>query len=114
MDNAAAEKLTNKQQVWLKHIQTAEVQGKSLSQYARDNDLKLGALYNWKWVLKNEGKLAAPTKKPFIKVARSIKSKPIHLSLAPSLQVRFPNQTQVEIQIATTELPQLLAMIKSL
>lgn len=56
MENTATAKLTDKQLIWLRHVETSETQGKSLSQYARDNDLKLGALYNWKWILKIEGK----------------------------------------------------------
>jgi hypothetical protein len=114
MENTAAVQLTGKQQIWLKHIQTAKAQGKSLSQYARDNDLKLGALYNWKWVLKNEGKLGALTEKPFIKVNKPTETNSNHFSLMPNLQIRFPNQAQVDIQITPAELPQLLAMVKSL
>lgn len=114
MENSTATKLTDKQQIWLEHIQSAEAQGKTLSQYAHKNDLKLSALYNWKWVLKREGKLGAPAKKPFIKVTSSIKANPTPLGLAPSLQIRFPNHTHVDIHIRFTELPQILAMIKSL
>jgi hypothetical protein len=46
MENTASVKLTDKQQTWLKRTKTAETQGKSLSQCARDNDLKLSAFYN--------------------------------------------------------------------
>ena len=114
MKNLAAEKLTTKQQYWLDHLKKAKGGNIPLSEYAKANDLKLNALYNWHWILKSKGAIDRSETKPFVRVvqstARSIGQNP----LVSNVQIRFANQTQVELQLTSVEIPQLLSWVKSL
>ena len=53
--------ITERQQFWLDHLKAADDQGMTLVAYAKDNDLKVKDLYQWKTSLTRRGFWAAST-----------------------------------------------------
>ena len=109
--------LTEKQRYWMNHITTAQSQNLSLSQYASEHSLPLKALYNWHWLLKSKGLLGAEmSPKPFVPVMRE--HQPNHIKPrnvdCTNLRLSFTNDTQIDIQIDTTDLGAVLAIVKAL
>ena len=109
--------LTEKQRYWMNHITTAQSQKLSLSRYASQHNLPLKALYNWHWLLKSKGLVGAEmSAKPFVPVVREHQPNPnkAHNAGYVNVTLSFANNTQVDIQVNTTDLGGVLAMVKAL
>jgi len=72
-------KTTKKQQVWLDHIKKCEASKLSMSDYARQNKIKLQQLYQARCYLRQRGMFDAKPvkKKPALKFARVHIQKPL-------------------------------------
>ena len=87
-------KLTSKQQCWLEHIQEAERQGQSLSDYAQQHSLNLKLLYNMKHALRQKGLLAKPAAKQSLLPVQLISQSSRTLS---SCRISLPNGVVIEL-----------------
>ena len=115
MENPTKEPvLTKRQQYWLQHLETAKAQNIPLTQYAKENDLGLPALYNARSSLKSKGVIEGSSVSPFIRVqpAKSIDSG--DNTFSSGVTICFPNGTQILIEFNEKTLPSLLSTVKSL
>ncbi len=102
--------LTQKQQYWLEHIQQAHATGQSLSDYAAQHDLRLKALYQYRWLLRKKGVLDEADQAPaFVKV-----SPPVVPIPQTTVTVHFPNGIRVELAGHAPALSALLTQVQSL
>ena len=88
--------LTSRQQFWVEHLQVCARRQQSLSAYAVEHGLNLGALYEAKSRLKRLGALSPPAESPprFVRVDTHIASAP---GRTPSLcRVLLPNGVAVD------------------
>ena len=105
-------KLSAKQQQMLKHIQRANDQGQSLSEYAKQHDLNKKALYNYHWMLRKKGLLEASTEPPaFVKVTPAPRPKS---AAGVTWRIYFPNGIHVQIDGDEKALSGLLQRVYSL
>ena len=103
--------LSEKQQLWLKHVKASMASSLTVSAYAKENNLDVKALYNWRSDFIRKGLVEGKSKKPFAKV----KTKPsTPKSKPPAKQVItavFPNG--VELRFETLS-PEALILLKVL
>ncbi len=57
MDKANGMTLTDRQRYWLEHIQSCEISGKTIAEYAAEHGLAAGAIYAGKKALVKKGVL---------------------------------------------------------
>lgn len=82
--------LSARQQCQLDHIKSAMESNLPLTQYAKQNNLDVKALYNWKCVFVRKGLIAGKKKKAFTKVSpEALKSELV--SQQPSTTAVLPN-----------------------
>ena len=91
--------LSAKQQFWKDHIKQALSEKVSLTDYAKQHNLDLKALYNYKSILLKKGALPE-TASAFAKA--KIVSKPEALMPMP-VHVRFPNGVVLELPNANAD-----------
>ena len=85
--------ITERQQHWLDHLNSAAASGSSLVDYARAHELKAKDLYAWKTRLVNLGHLSAPRKhkeRSFVPV--------VSVGNAASATLVMPNGFRLELQ----------------
>ena len=87
-------KLTERQQFWLDHIQTARAANMALTRYAREHDLKDKDLYQWSAKLVRRGVLA-----PSVRNKQLV---PVQLQPMTGCSVSFPSGARLEFSEAIT------------
>lgn len=97
--------LTAKQQYWLDHINSAQDQNLSLSDYAREHNISLTSLYKWRWYLSNKSYLNKPNTSAFVKI---VPSRMVESKSAPVIAV-LPNGVKLEFPTLTVDM---LAMLQ--
>ena len=103
--------LSEKQQLWLTHVNASMASRLTVSAYAKENNLDVKALYNWRSDFIRKGLVDGKPKKPFAKV----KTKPpAPKSTSPAKHVItavLPNG--VELRFDTLS-PEALTLLKAL
>ncbi len=106
-------KITLKQQYWLDHILAAKKSELSFADYAKQHQLNIKALYNWRKLLQKKGLLGTAEHKEsaFLKVS----SLPTNaLSNRTSITVTLPNGVRIDIPSIISDLPQLIQTLVKL
>ena len=110
MSSTSSPRLTNKQQYWLEHIRRAKSGQQALTDYAKEHELSLKALYNYHWLLRKKGLLAETASTTgFVQVARQNNDAS---DLAITLD--FPNGMRVCVQSDAHDLPGMLKLVSGL
>lgn len=92
--------LTTKQQHQLEQVKLALASGLSFSDYAKQNNLCVKSLYNWKSYLVKKGALPNDKKSTFVK-ANAVE-KPCNIRQSNgSITVRFPNGIVLHLDTLT-------------
>jgi hypothetical protein len=107
--------LSKIQQQWLDHNQAAEKSHLSLSAYAKQHQLNIKALYNYRNILREKGLIAnsntrnstKPKTSSFIQVRPRTISDPDIKSTSPVI-IKLPNDIQLEISCSECEVTQLI------
>lgn len=94
MSELVRESLTEKQRVWLQHLEDCAASGLSMAAYAAEHDLRVGSLYVWKQNLKRRGLLQGDEVAPIFDLA-SVNPEPERAPI--SCTVRFPNGCSLEL-----------------
>lgn len=103
-------KLSEKQQVWLSHLQSCIAQKVSMKAYAVEHGLKLQTLYYWKKQFKKLGLVDVNSSSRFVKAVCRKETK------ATGIHIRFANGVTIDVacDIAPSVLTDLIVAARRL
>lgn len=112
--------LTSKQTFFLKHLQDAEAKGQSIKDLAGQLNIRIEALYNYRYILRKKGRLA-----PVVTKHQSTKPASSFVAVSPGepeitvkddnleLKTQLANGQPVWISVSASQLPIVLAALSS-